>query len=449
MFKDEADFEKVVGRLKIDTEPNPDHRENLHQRMLSVFNETAQQSKKRTTPHGVLRSTIMKSPITKLAVAAAIIIAILVGLPFFSSNGSSVVLADVLARVEQTQAFMYRTKMTMTGAVMSGRPDMKIQTDATVTISNDYGMKMEMVMTDANSGKEEMTQQMYIIPDQKLMISLMPKHKKYMRMEFDDDLLASMKRQNKDPREMIKQIMGSEYTELGRSVIDGIDVEGFHTTDPAFYGGAVENVECTLWVDVEKWLPVRTEMDFKMNEQMQMQGVIYDFQWDIPVVASDFEPVIPDDYTAFATEGMKMPSMTEEAALEGLKFFAEITGQYPKKLNLVNLMQEVSAIKNNKNQTDAGMKLKEEMDRGQIDERTKKLTETIVKVQSIGMFYMTLIQNKKEPAYYGDTVTVQDVEKVLLRWKVSDDQYRVIFGDLSALDVSTEKLAELEKSSLK
>jgi hypothetical protein len=32
-------------------------------------------------------------------------------------------------------------------------------------------------------------------------------------------------------------------------------------------------------------------------------------------------------------------------------------------------------------------------------------------VQSLGMFYMTLIQDKKETVYYGDTVTVQDAEK--------------------------------------
>jgi len=61
---------------------------------------------------------------------------------------------------------------------------------------------------------------------------------------------------------------------------------------------------------------------------------------------------------------------------------------------------------------------------------------------------MTLIQDKKEPAYYGETVTVQDAEKVLLRWKVSDGQYRVIFGDLSALDVSAEELTDLEKVSI-
>jgi hypothetical protein len=340
-------------------------------------------------------------------------------------------------------------KITMTGAIVSGAPAKRREMEGTVTISSEYGMKMEMTMTDADTGQKEMTQQMYILPDKRTAIMIMLEQKKYTRMEFDDDLLARMKRQNNDPREMIKQIIGCEYTELGRSVIDGIEVEGFRTTDPAFYGGAMENVELTLWVDVEKWLPVRTEMDFKMNEQMQMHGVIYDYQWDIPIDVGEFEPVIPEDFTAFPTEGMKMPSMTEEAAVEGLKFFAEIFGQYPKKLNLMNLIQEFSALKDSENLTDAGLKLQEEMKqmtKDKDDEHIKnKAMEMMRQVQSLGMFYMTLAQDKKEPAYYGDIVTVQDVEKVLLRWKISDDQYRVIFGDLSALDVSTEELAELEK----
>jgi ubiquinone biosynthesis protein Coq4 len=194
-------------------------------------------------------------------------------------------------------------------------------------------------------------------------------------------------------------------------------------------------------------------MDFKMSEQMQMHGVIYDYQWDIPIDVGEFEPVIPEDFTAFPTEGMKMPSMTEEAAVEGLKFFAEIFGQYPKKLNLMNLIQEFSALKDSENLTDAGLKLQEEMKqmtKDKDDEHIKnKAMEMMRQVQSLGMFYMMLVQDKKEPAYYGDTVTVQDVEKVLLRWKISHDQYRVIFGDLSTLDVNTEKLAKLEKSSLK
>jgi hypothetical protein len=66
-------------------------------------------------------------------------------------------------------------------------------------------------------------------------------------------------------------------------------------------------------------------------------------------------------------------------------------------------------------------------------------------VQSLGMFYMTLVQDKKEPVYYGQSVGPDDVEKVLLRWKVSENEYRVIFGDLSARDVSADELALLEK----
>jgi len=35
-----------------------------------------------------------------------------------------------------------------------------------------------------------------------------------------------------------------------------------------------------------------------------------------------------------------------------------------------------------------------------------------------------------------------------MRWKISDDQYRVIFGDLTIENVSAEALAELESVQL-
>jgi hypothetical protein len=46
--------------------------------------------------------------------------------------------------------------------------------------------------------------------------------------------------------------------------------------------------------------------------------------------------------------------------------------------------------------------------------------------------------------YYGDTVTAADADKVLLRWKLDDTQYRVIFGDLHLDDVDSARLAALE-----
>ena len=82
MFKDEADFEKVVSRLRIDTEPNPVHRENLRRQMLSVFNETGQQPQEHITPFGVFRRTIMRNTFTKIAAVVAVVIAVLIGLHF-------------------------------------------------------------------------------------------------------------------------------------------------------------------------------------------------------------------------------------------------------------------------------------------------------------------------------------------------------------------------------
>ena len=59
-----------------------------------------------------------------------------------------------------------------------------------------------------------------------------------------------------------------------------------------------------------------------------------------------------------------------------------------------------------------------------------------------------MVNENKEPAYFGEMVKPGDSSKVLIRWKLDDGQYRVIFGDLSAKTVTAEELAELEKQQL-
>jgi len=71
--------------------------------------------------------------------------------------------------------------------------------------------------------------------------------------------------------------------------------------------------------------------------------------------------------------------------------------------------------------------------------------ENILSIQGACLFYGKLVKENKDVAYYGDKVTAQDVDKVLMRWKISDDEYRIIFGDLTTKDVTAQELAELEK----
>ena len=443
-------IEQILNMLAEEEVPADVH--EIAEETARDFSETLAQTEQ--PKHYVLWEYIMTSKVTKLAAAAGIIIAVIVGINHFIGpvNVTSVALADVLERIEQAQAFMYKMRVTTSVGMFTGKPAETIEMDYTITISNEYGMKWETETTDHNTGKT-MTQIMYIRPGQKAAIMIMPEMKKYMQMEFDDDLVARTKKQNNDPREMIKQIMGCQYTELGRSVIDGEEVEGFHTTDPAVLGGTGENIKYTLWVDTKSWLPVRCEMDFKMGEQMQASSVIYDYQWDIPVAASDFEPTIPEDYTPLSSEPIRMPSMTEEAAIEGLKFFVELSGQYPKKLDMLNLAKEFvelkkkefAELKKGEVSTDAGRKSKGEPNQVELEKVIKETMETMRPIQSLSMFYMSLVQGKKEPVYYGESVGPNDADKVLLRWRVSEGQYRVVFGDLTTVDITAEKLAEIEE----
>ena len=430
------DMDKLIKKLQFKASADLDKR--VHDDISKALAESEETQSAVPQP-GIWR-TVMKNPIAKLAAAAVIIIAALIGISPISSSG--VALADVLEKVEQVRAFMYKMDIAVTGNVMPR--DAKHQ--ATIIVSLDHGMIMEMTTTDAN-GLEKMTQQTYVVPHEKAIILIMPEEEKYARMEIDDEWLARMKKENNDPREMISRILDCEYTELGRSVIDGVAVEGFETTDPTFYGIGMETAKVTLWVDVRTWLPVLTEMDIEMNKQSGMRFVIYDYRWDIQVDQTEFIPAIPENFKPFPTEGIKMIGPSQQGAIEGLKLFAEFIGRYPEKISMMTLMQEIGKLTNGRSA--AAKQFRQKLEQAESDEqRGVYMIEITQPIQSLAMFYMTQVQDKKEPAYYGDRVTPEFPHAVLMRYKAEDDSYRVIFGDLTVADVTADELAELEAAPL-
>ena len=276
----------------------------------------SQKAKQVRTQRSLWR-TIMNSKSAKLAASAVILIGVLILIRFFVGTNKSVVLAGVLEKVEQAQAYRYKMNMTFTESTNPEKTFIQ-KIEGTITISNEYGTKLETYErweADKNPDTGKITTKLrYILPKRKLDVLIKPEQKKYRRTELDDDSLARMKEENDGPREMMRQILECEYTKTGRTVIDGIEVEGFETTDPKFAAGKVQNFEdvrVKLWVDVETWLPVLWETDTRINERTSLLTVFYDFQWDIPVVAGDFEPVIPADYTDMAADGYKAPSMSK------------------------------------------------------------------------------------------------------------------------------------------
>lgn len=272
--------------------------------------ETSSDTVKKQKPTFVGR-IVMKNKF-KFAAAAVVLFMIFTGWRVIDKSGSSgIVLAEVVQSVRQAKAFYYQIRTTMTGEPLtdSNKP-MNMDGSVRVWFSADYGLKMEARVNN------QIVHTAYLVQNQKKMISVMPATKQYMEFDLNDDVLSKIKQQNHDPIQWLQKMVGSKYESIGRSILDGVEVEGFETTDPAIAGGITENVLARVWVDVKTRYPVQIEMDMDMNKgKTWMHIVINDFQWDLRAGASFFTPDIPVDYTAIpktqnpkVDEQSRMPS---------------------------------------------------------------------------------------------------------------------------------------------
>jgi len=359
-------------------------------------------------------------------------IAVLMGaviLSLWHDAGSGVALADVLTKIEQITAYTYEISITRTKPSQSSPPTTSTGTEL---IWRDHGIKMTTETIDPNKGTTR--REVYVLLQKRTVLMIEPQKKSYRRYKLNDTMLESLREQANDPRSMIERMLNCEYSSLGQSEMDGIDVEGFQTTDPAYsMRGTFGQADVKVWVDVKTRLPVRSEILTveEVDGEVRTHRVLDNFQWNVPVDAAEFEPNIPEDYTTRSRD-ITVPAFTEETAIKGFTVLADLAGEYPDNLGGKTFFKELEAL------------LAPMRDRKR-NEKYTKLEDITMPIGGLVSFYQTLVQGKKDPAYYGEFVTPKDADLVLMRWKISDNEYRVIFGDRHAETVTTEVLKELEK----
>ncbi|MCF7972940.1 MAG: hypothetical protein K9N55_03910 [Phycisphaerae bacterium] len=250
----------------------------------------------------------------------------------------------------------------------------------------------------------------------------------------NDEQLKEITEKN-DPKAIVRELTCcGQYTKLGRDTINGVEVEGIETDNPRFGATLFEEGKARLWVATDTELPVLIELEgTAAGGTVQISLTLDSFDWNPGLLAEDFEPVIPPDYTLMAEVDL---SGSVEAVIKGLRGFSVITqGRYPASLDLMTTAKEIS---------EAFAELRQSQGKAPEEPPTQEEMENILTIQGACLFYGKLVQEDKDVAYYGHEVTPQDAEKVLMRWKISEEQYRVIFADLSTLDVSPDELARLE-----
>ena len=231
---------------------------------------------------------IMTSPITKIAAAAVIIIAVLVGAFQISCSMESVAWAKVVENIEQIGSFMFQHQISVT-TVADGTTIQESET--TTYVSSEFGLRQDAYMNDQVVGIS------YIPPSGTVITQVMPGEKKYRHVTTSEEYMRQIHNQA-NPKGMIREFISFEHTELDRKIIDGVEVEGIEVNDPRFLNSVFESAVGRLWVDVVTELPVWTELEGITGDgSIQTKIVAYDFDWDVKLDAGIFEPNVPDDYT--------------------------------------------------------------------------------------------------------------------------------------------------------
>ncbi len=274
-------IEKLIKNIDIETNAKTDNA------VLSDVIEAFEKSKGKKTSaieQNIWR-IIMKSRITKIAAAAVIIVAVILGLTMTGGPDiASVTWAEVIEKVEQIPALTF--DMTVE---ISHSENNKLSFQSENYVAGDYGTKSSIYMNG------ELFVVKYRLPKKNLAYEIRPKDKTYIRIDLPDRQAAKGQDPD-DPRTWLKMILSGDYTELGSDNINGVAVEGIECNRPEMTG---ENGVMRLWVDVETNLPVRIEVEMVGMESGQMRPhkyVMENFQWDVELDESVFEPNIPNDY---------------------------------------------------------------------------------------------------------------------------------------------------------
>lgn len=231
-----------------------------------------------------VRSTIMKDPITKLAIAGAVLVAVLVGTSQLGDSSAGVVWGEVAKRVEASRGVIYRERtLDSTGS-----------NDGTYFL---YYATPTHMRTDMHKG-DELVRSVYLDCATRDLLLIHHGDKVCWHHTADDQDMRGNERQL-NLKGWVADILSREHTNLGRKTIDGIVCEGIETRHAVFAetNSPPENRITRVWVSVETGYPALCEGESLHDDgQLRSKTVLDRFRWDVELDASEFEPNIPEGY---------------------------------------------------------------------------------------------------------------------------------------------------------
>ncbi len=227
---------------------------------------------------------------------------------------------------------------------------------------------------------------------------------------------------------------GQADRNLGTKKINGTKAWGFEIDgkkiDPDSYPGPVE-----IWLDDESNLPVF--ICYKVGKSAVVEGMtvrLDNFQWNIDLDPKLFLAEAPAGYVEEHRKAPE-PKKVLQAITLALKTYAELCGgHYP------HIARTFGEPVRDEMYKAAGGTLPLTAEQMMPGKPYHKVSGAFEGFQ----MFNRVLQSNPDTAYYGKTVGPKDKDKVLLRWKLDDGRYQVIFGDLRTETVTAERLRALD-----
>jgi hypothetical protein len=279
-MKPRKDIEQII-RTKLKLVFDPPQRDRLLARALHEQQQSWKTEPARAEP--VTRRMIMRSPMVKLGIAAAVLTVVGVGIMEFIGTGSpsGVVWAEVAKNVEASQGVIWRLRGTGSRDPNDDWPHAyKITWRCPAITRTDYYRGGQIYRT------------IYYNLDTKTVVGVLHDARKYSQEAMSDDRVQAARADKErwsSPQALLNLALSVEHRALGQKTIDGVLCEGIEGTAP-------DGVKGRLWVGVETGYPVLIEVEAIDGAGVHHTSTLDQFRWNVDLSAEGIEPEIPAGY---------------------------------------------------------------------------------------------------------------------------------------------------------
>jgi len=466
-------LQQAISALRQTAVPNGPSPEDVTKLVATL--EKAAKQPNTCTPKK--RGFAMK-PITKMAVAATILLALGSFFAWTFPGGvfTNIALANVAGALDSLRSATF--DMTSEAKGEKGQPPATATGKGFFLAPSHQRIEMSIVAGPA----KVMINQVTIVDGQAgKSITLMPAQKFAVVMDMKkmkEDMKKSGKLAKDAPADVFETVRrlvregssgtGEKAERLGKKEIDGQMAVGFRVH--------VDMMDMTLWADPETAWPIRVEIVMDMMTGVRM--VMNNFHYNVDLDPSLFSLEPPAGYS---TQAMEMTMPLEEDLLRTLRTLAEHRkGLFPAKLGM---NKEVMELLLAGGEPETGKliqdKIEAEMDKiaakygskealrakygkdippeimAEIQKATAPLMQKqmqkqmpIMQKRMRGITFFMMLKPENDSHYVGGGVKLGTPDRPILWYKPTGaDKYRVIYADLSFKEVAPEELKSFPEAS--